>query len=55
MIQLEVAGIRLLSPEDSPVLLLQEKGGTRGLPIWIGSQEAAAIASAIAKIAISLT
>lgn len=47
MIMLEVAGIRLLSPEDSPVLLLQEQGGTRCLPIWIGSQEAAAIASSL--------
>ena len=30
------------------MLLLQERGGTRCLPIWIGSQEAAAIASALA-------
>ena len=47
MIGLEVIGIRLLSPEDPPVLLLREEGGTRSLPIWIGNQEAAAIASAL--------
>ena len=47
MISLEVVGIRLLSPEDPPVLLLGEEGGTRSLPIWIGSTEAAAIASAL--------
>lgn len=44
MIALEVLGIRLAAPEDSPVLLLQESTGTRCLPIWIGSVEAAAIA-----------
>ncbi|HHT12056.1 MAG TPA: bifunctional nuclease family protein [Propionibacterium sp.] len=47
MIGLEVLGIRLTSPEDPPVLLLQEEGGTRCLPIWIGAPEAAAIAVAI--------
>ncbi|MFT3886717.1 MAG: bifunctional nuclease family protein [Arachnia sp.] len=47
MISLEVIGIRLLSPEDGPVLLLGEEGGTRSLPIWIGSGEAAAIAAAL--------
>ena len=47
MISLEVVGIRLLSPEDPPVLLLGEEGGTRSLPVWIGSTEAAAIASAL--------
>ena len=47
MIALEVLGIRLAAPEDSPVLLLQEVSGTRCLPIWIGSVEAAAIAIAI--------
>lgn len=47
MIGLEVTGIRLLTPEDPPVLLLREEDGTRCLPIWIGNQEAAAIASAI--------
>lgn len=47
MIGLVVIGIRLLTPEDPPVLLLKEEDGTRSLPIWIGNQEAAAIASAL--------
>nr|WP_269451962.1 bifunctional nuclease domain-containing protein [Tessaracoccus coleopterorum] len=28
-------------------MLLREEGGTRSLPIWIGAQEAASIASAL--------
>lgn len=47
MIGLEVMGIRLVPPEDSPVLLLREEGGTRCLPVWIGHAEAAAIALAL--------
>lgn len=47
MIGLDVLGIRIISPEDPPVLLLQEEEGTRCLPLWIGAQEAAAIAVAI--------
>lgn len=44
MIGLEVMGIRLAAPEDTPVVLLQERTGTRVLPIWISSVDAAAIA-----------
>jgi len=44
MVDLEVLGIRVLGGEDSPVLLLNERGGHRLLPIWIGHVEAAAIA-----------
>ncbi|AQX14578.1 hypothetical protein BCR15_03535 [Tessaracoccus lapidicaptus] len=47
MIGLDVLGIRLVSPEEPPVLLLQEQGGSRCLPIWIGNIEAAAIAVAL--------
>lgn len=47
MIGLEVTGIRLLTPEDPPVLLLKEESGSRCLPIWIGAPEAAAIAVAL--------
>lgn len=47
MIGLEVVGIRLVSPEEPPVLLLREEKGTRTLPVWIGHAEAAAIASAL--------
>ncbi|MEO7589259.1 MAG: bifunctional nuclease family protein [Arachnia sp.] len=44
MIDLDVIGIRLAAPEDLPVLLLRESGGTRLLPIWISTVDAAAIA-----------
>lgn len=44
MISLDVIGIRLAAPEDSPVLLLRERLGSRILPIWISSVDAAAIA-----------
>ncbi|MCC2592865.1 bifunctional nuclease family protein [Tessaracoccus sp. OS52] len=44
MIKLDVIGIRLTSPEDSPVLLLRERTGSRLLPIWISSVDAAGIA-----------
>lgn len=51
MIALEVVGVRLLSADDSPVLLLQESNGSRCLPIWIGHAEAAAIATALEAVA----
>ena len=44
MIDLDVIGIRLAAPEDLPVLLLSEREGTRLLPIWISTVDAAAIA-----------
>ncbi len=44
MISLDVSGIHLASPDDSPVLILKETDGTRSLPIWISSIDAAAIA-----------
>lgn len=46
-IPLDVVGIRLTGPEDSPVLLLRERDGDRVLPIWIASVDAAAIAIAM--------
>lgn len=47
MIHLDVIGIRLASPDDTPVLLLKESEGTRLLPIWISTVDAAAIAIAL--------
>ena len=47
MIRLDVLGIRLISPDEPAVLLLQEQGGSRCLPIWIGNIEASAIASGL--------
>jgi bifunctional DNase/RNase len=38
-----------LDPNHAPVLVLEEEGGPRWLPIWIGSAEAQSIASEIEK------
>ncbi|MDO5093473.1 MAG: bifunctional nuclease family protein [Propionibacteriaceae bacterium] len=45
MIELTVAGMRL--DDETPVLLLRERGGDRVLPIWISSVDGAAIALAL--------
>ena len=44
MIEMTVAGVRIEFPSNSPIVLLQEAGGERYLPIWIGQSEAQAIA-----------
>nr|WP_245598212.1 bifunctional nuclease family protein [Haloglycomyces albus] len=41
---MDVVGVRVELPSKQPVVLLQEEDGTRFLPIWIGTVEAAAIA-----------
>ncbi len=46
MIELEVAGVRVEVPSNSPIVLLQDKAGHRYLPIWVGAVEATAIAYA---------
>lgn len=43
-LEMEVAGLGLDPGNQGPVLFLQEKGGGRLLPIWIGVIEASAIA-----------
>ncbi|XVX18602.1 bifunctional nuclease family protein [Actinomycetota bacterium] len=43
---LDVLGVRVEMPTNQPVVLLQERGGERCLPIWIGAAEATAIAYA---------
>jgi bifunctional DNase/RNase len=43
----ELAGIRIQLPSQSPVLLLRETGGSTHIPIWIGPVEAASIAAAL--------
>jgi hypothetical protein len=40
-----------LDANDSPVVLLEERNGSRWLAIWIGSAEAASIAMSIEEIA----
>ena len=46
MKRLDVLGVRVETPTNQPIVLLQEQGGDRCLPIWIGAAEAAAIAYA---------
>jgi bifunctional DNase/RNase len=44
--EVEVVGVRVEMPSNSPIVLLREAGGERYLPIWIGAVEATAIAFA---------
>ncbi|VAW00217.1 hypothetical protein MNBD_ACTINO02-839 [hydrothermal vent metagenome] len=46
----EIVGIRIELPTNTPVMLLREQGGKRHLPIWIGPNEATAIALALEGI-----
>ena len=45
-IPLDLIGVRIELPTNTPILLLRERGGDRYLPIWIGTPEATAIALA---------
>src|ERR1019366_6566152 len=44
--RMEVVGVRVEMPSNSPIVLLKEAQGERYLPIWIGAVEATAIAFA---------
>ena len=44
MIEVFVAGLGMVSPSASPLLLLKERDGERVLPVGIGPLEAQAIA-----------
>lgn len=46
-IPVELVGVRVELPTNTPIVLLREVGGTRYLPIFIGATEATAIALAI--------
>ncbi len=46
MKEIEVLGVRVEMPTNSPIVLLRERDGQRYLPIWIGAPEATAIAYA---------
>jgi bifunctional DNase/RNase len=48
MVEVRVGGLRLDENAQSPVVILQEAGGERRLPIWIGQPEAGAIAMELA-------
>lgn len=43
---MDLVGIRVELPTNTPIMLLRERGGDRYLPIWIGTPEATAIALA---------
>ncbi|KQT94699.1 hypothetical protein ASG49_07700 [Marmoricola sp. Leaf446] len=46
MREVEVVGVRVEMPSNTPIVLLRETDGERYLPIWIGAVEATAIAFA---------
>ena len=46
-VPMEVVGVRIELPTNTPILLLRERDGARFLPIWIGTSEATAIALAL--------
>ena len=46
-VAMEVVGVRIELPTNTPILLLREREGKRFLPIWIGTNEATAIALAL--------
>ena len=45
-VPMDLVGIRIELPTNTPILLLREHGGERYLPIWINTPEATAIALA---------
>ena len=49
-IPMDVVGVRIELPTNTPILLLREREGRRYLPIWIGTNEATAIALALEGI-----
>jgi bifunctional DNase/RNase len=46
-IRVELVGVRIELPTNTPIVLLREVGGVRHLPIFIGANEATAIAFAL--------
>ena len=46
-VAMDLVGVRIELPTQTPILLLREQGGSRFLPIWIGTNEATAIALAL--------
>ena len=43
---MQVVGVRIEMPSNQPIVLLKEIDGVRFLPIWVGAEEATAIAFA---------
>jgi bifunctional DNase/RNase len=48
MVEVRVSGLAVDDRNKSPVVILEEKRGTRVLPIWIGPSEASGIARDLA-------
>lgn len=46
-VRMELVGVRIELPTNTPILLLREQDGGRYLPIWIGTPEATAISLAL--------
>jgi len=46
MVPMDVVGVRMEMPSNTPIVLLRESDGERYLPIWVGAVEATAIAYA---------
>jgi bifunctional DNase/RNase len=46
-VPMDITGVRMELPSNTPIVLLREQEGERFLPIWIGPVEAMAISSAI--------
>lgn len=44
---MDIIGVRVELPSNQPIVLLKEADGPRYLPIWIGGNEATAIATAL--------
>src|SRR5690348_7787686 len=53
MIEVRVAHLGVDRTTNTPVVILQEQGGERVLPIWIGPAEASAIAMELAGMKFS--
>jgi bifunctional DNase/RNase len=51
LIAMDVIGVRVELPSNTPIVLLKESEGHRYLPIWIGAPEATSIATALEGIA----
>lgn len=49
-VPVDLIGVRIELPSNTPIVLLRERDGDRYLPIWIGAGEATAIALAIEGI-----
>lgn len=50
-VPMNITGVRVELPSNTPIVLLREQTGERFLPIWVGPVEAMAISSALEGVA----